>query len=380
MRQEFFKNARRIVIKVGTSVLSEGGEISAARVRSLVAGLAHLKKRSAATQLILVSSGAIGAALAFLKLKKRPSKIEELQALAAIGQPRLMQLYMDAFRAERMVPAQVLLTWQDMSSRARFENTRRTLEQLVRQGAVPIVNENDTVSTQEIEFGDNDQLSSMVASLFNADLLILLTDAEGLYSDLKAGASSRLALVEDLNAEHFALVHDEKKAHTKGGMASKLSAVQKALKAGIPCVMASGSNPKVLERLFAGEDLGTLFLPRINRLSSKKHWIAYISKSEGTLVIDDGARRALTQGGKSLLATGLVKAAGHFEAGSAVVVRDAGGKTLGKGIVNFSSTDLAQIQGRRTGDWEKVLGRPCSDEVVHRDNFVPADNLEGGAK
>lgn len=380
MRQEFFRNARRIVIKVGTSVLTENGQISSARVRALVAGLAHLKKRSASTQIILVSSGAIGSALAFLKISKRPSRIEELQALAAIGQPRLMQMYMEAFAAQSLVPAQVLLTWQDLAGRARFENTRRTLEELVRRGSVPIVNENDTVSTQEIEFGDNDQLSSMVAALFNADLLILLTDAEGLYADVKTGASSRLSLVEDLNAEHLALAKDEKKAHTKGGMTSKLSAVQKALKAGIPCVMASGAQPKVLEKLFAGEDLGTLFLPKLNRLSSKKHWIAYISKSEGTLTIDDGARRALTQSGRSLLAAGLIKAAGHFEAGSAVTIRDLEGRTLGKGIVNFSSTDLAGIRGLKTAQWEAVLGRPCSGEVVHRDNFVPAENLEGNSK
>jgi glutamate 5-kinase len=173
MRQEFFKNARRIVIKVGTSVLSHDGQLSLARVKALTSGIARLKKRSGCVQVILVSSGAIGAALAFLGLKKRPVKIEELQALAAIGQPRLMQMYMESFGTVDVVPAQVLLTWQDLASRARFENTRRTLEQLVRQGALPIVNENDTVSTQEIEFGDNDQLSSMVASLFNADLLVL---------------------------------------------------------------------------------------------------------------------------------------------------------------------------------------------------------------
>ncbi|MBP9733423.1 MAG: glutamate 5-kinase [Candidatus Omnitrophica bacterium] len=380
MRQEFFKNARRIVIKVGTSVLSHDGQLSLARVKALASGIARLKKRSGSVQVILVSSGAIGAALAFLGLKKRPVKIEELQALAAIGQPRLMQMYMESFGTVDVVPAQVLLTWQDLASRARFENTRRTLEQLVRQGALPIVNENDTVSTQEIEFGDNDQLSSMVASLFNADLLVLLTDAEGLYADMKAGASSRLPLVEDLNAEHFALVQDEKKAHTKGGMASKLGAVQKALKAGIPCVMASGAEPRILDRLFDGEDLGTLFLPKINKLSSKKHWIAYISKSEGVLVIDDGAKRALTHGGRSLLAAGLVKATGHFEAGSAVAVKDAEGQVLGKGIVNFSSTDLAQIRGHKASAWEAILGRPCSGEVLHRDNFVPAESLEGSSK
>lgn len=380
MRQEFFKNSHRIVVKVGTSVLSEGGEISVARVRALAAGLAQLKRRSPKTQIILVSSGAIGSALAFLKMKKRPAKIQELQALAAIGQPRLMQMYMDAFRSEKIVPAQVLLTWQDMASRERFENTRKTLEELVRRGVVPVVNENDTVSTQEIEFGDNDQLSSMLASLFDADLLVLLTDAEGLYADMKAGASSRLALVEDLSQEHFDLVRDERKAHTKGGMASKLTAVQRALKAGIPCVMASGADPRALEKLFAGDDLGTLFLPKINRLGSKKHWIAYISKSEGTLVIDAGARRALLQGGKSLLAPGLTRAAGHFEAGSAVTVKDTDGRTLGKGIVNFSSTDLVRIQGRRTSEWEGILGRPCSGEVMHRDNFVPAEPAEGDRK
>lgn len=373
MRQEFFKNAQRIVVKVGTSVLSKDGEISSARVRALAAGLAHLKRLSPRSQVILVSSGAIGSALAFLKMKKRPVKMEELQALAAIGQPLLMKMYMDAFTAEKMVPAQVLLTWQDLSSRPRFESTRKTLEELIRKGVVPVVNENDTVSTQEIQFGDNDQLSSMVASLFNADLLVLLTDSEGLYTDMKAGASSRLALVEDLGQEHFDLVRDEGKAHTKGGMASKLSAVQKALKAGIPCVMASGSTARVLEKLFAGDDLGTLFLPKLNSLGSKKHWIAYISKSEGTLTIDDGARKALVQGGKSLLATGLERAAGHFEAGSAVTLKSSDGRVVGKGIVNFSSTDLVQIRGRRTQEWEKILGRPCSGEVVHRDNFVSVE-------
>jgi glutamate 5-kinase len=263
------------VIKVGTSVLSQGGVISSARVRALVAGLAYLKRRSPRTQIILVSSGAIGTALSFLKIKKRPTQMRELQALAAIGQPRLMQMYMESFGAEKLVPAQVLLTWQDLASQSRFENTRNTLEELVRRGVVPIVNENDTVSTQEIEFGDNDQLSSMLASLFNADLLVLLTDAEGLYADVKAGSKSRLPLVKNLNAGHFALVRDERKAHTKGGMASKLSAVQKALKAGIPSVMASGSQPRILERLFGGEDLGTLFLPTSGKTASGKRRITH---------------------------------------------------------------------------------------------------------
>ncbi len=320
-------------------------------------------------------SGAIGCGMKLLGLKKRPQEMERLQAVAAIGQRRLMQLYEDALGERGMPTAQILLTWDDLGVRRRYQNTLKTIQEVLRYGAIPIVNENDSVSTEEIRFGDNDELSSMVAILFDADLLILLSDANGFYADFKQGAASRISMIDDLSSSIFDHAHDEKGPLTRGGMKSKLKAIERSVEAGIPCILADGRTPGVLESLFEGGDLGTIFLPKItNRKSSKKHWISYVSKSEGTLVVDQGAEEALRVKGKSLLATGIVAIQGHFEAGSAIVVKSESGKALAKGIVNFSSTDLEKIRGLRSDLWAEKLGRPCLDEVMHRDNLV----LESG--
>ena len=373
MREQFFKKVRRVVIKIGSSVLAHNRKLDTRVIESLTEDLFQLQKAYPNIQWVLVSSGAIPAGLDHLGLKKRPSEMAQLQALAAVGQPILMQAFQESFKSHRRRLAQILLTWEDLSSRVRYKNTQKTIEALVRKQVVPIINENDTVSTNEIGVGDNDQLSQMVAALFNADALVLLSDSDGFYADFKAGASSRVSMVDDLHASMFDAVRDVPKSHTRGGMRSKLNAIEKALKAGIACVLADGRTPQILSRLFSGEDRGTIFLPKIMRMTSKKHWIAYISKSEGTLVVDPGAEEAILKRGKSLLSKGIMKSLGLFEAGSSVTLKNEKKKNLGKGIINFSSQDLEKIMGLRSDEWEKRLGRPCLDEVIHRDNFVPAD-------
>lgn len=371
MRKQFFRKARRVVVKIGTSVLTEGHRFEEPRVGALATEIQRIRSSHPGIEFIVVSSGAIGCGMKLLGLKKRPREIERLQAVAAIGQRRLMQLYEDTLGTRGMPTAQILLTWDDLGVRRRYQNTLKTIQEVLKYGAIPIVNENDTVSTEEIRFGDNDELSSMVAILFDADLLILLSDANGFYADFKQGAASRISMIDDLSSSIFDHAYDQKGPLTRGGMKSKLKAIERSVEAGIPCVLADGRTPGVLEGLFEGGDLGTIFLPKItSRKSSKKHWISYVSKSEGTLVVDQGAEEALRVKGKSLLATGIVKIQGHFEAGSALVVKSESGKAFGKGIVNFSSTDLEKIRGLRSDVWAERLGRPCLDEVMHRDNLV----------
>ncbi len=371
MRERFFKNTRRLVVKIGTSDLESSGDLSNKAVERLAKDLAAVRSRNPKLEVILVSSGAIACGMKLMGLRKRPAEVSKLQALAAAGQPLLMQMYTQAFRAEGVKVAQILLTWEDLGSRKRFENTRRTLAEILAYGALPVVNENDTVATEEIQFGDNDQLSAMVAMMVGADLLIILSDANGFYADVRAGEASRIPVVDDLDASIFDAVKDSRKDFSKGGMTSKLKAVAKATSSGIPCVVAGGKEKRVLSRLFSGEDLGTVFLPKFRKASTKKRWIAYISKPEGSLTVDDGAEVAICKRGKSLLAKGIVDMKGHFKAGDAVSVENRASRVLGKGIINFSSAELEKIKGLDSNRWSGVLGRPCMDEVMHRDNFVP---------
>ncbi len=375
MRKQFLDKARRIVIKVGTSVIADRRFFDEKLIAKLAKDLLAVLKPRENLQIIIVSSGAIGAGMRLLGLKKRPQDIAKLQAIAAVGQRRLMQLYDDAFKDARLHTAQMLLTWEDLGDRKRYQNTKRTLDELLKLGCLPIINENDTVATEEIQFGDNDQLSAMTAILFNADLLIMLQDSDGLYADFKAGKSSRISLVDDLSASILAAARDLKKTYSKGGMKSKLTAVQKAVDAGIPCLLANGRNGKVFTEIFEGQDLGTLFLPKIRGSSSKKHWIQHISRAEGTLVVDSGAQEAVMRKGKSLLSKGIIHVIGHFDEGSTVLLKSENGKCLGKGIINFSSSDLEKIRGMNSKEWSKALGRPCMDEVLHRDNFVKEKDL-----
>lgn len=369
MRRQFFDNAKRLVIKIGTSVIAAERELDRAVVQALARDVSGILGGNPDLRIVLVTSGAIAAGMKILGISKRPREIEKLQALAAVGQRHLMQVYDAAFNAHGIVTSQILLTWDDLGNAKRYANTRRTLEELFKYRALPVINENDTVATEEIQFGDNDQLSAMAAMLIEADLLIILSDSNGLYADYKAGQSSRIPMVDDLSASVLDSVKDSKKEYSKGGMSSKLAAVGKAVGAGIPCILADGGEDRVLSRLFDGEDLGTIFLPKMRKVPSKKNWIAYVSKPEGTLVVDEGAEAAMLKKGKSLLSKGIVRITGHFKPGDPVAVMSRSNKMLGKGIVNFSSSELEKIKGLDSDRWSKILGRACMDEVMHRDNF-----------
>lgn len=370
MRKELFSNARKIIIKVGTSTMLKDRCFDAASVKRIATEISNIAAAYPDKKFVIVSSGAIGLGMKILLKKTRPKDLSELQALAALGQPQLMKIYSNAFTKNNQHGCQVLLTWNDFSNRKYYLKTKKALEAMLAAKMIPVINENDTVATEEIEFGDNDQLSSLVALMFNADLHILLTDSNGLYSDYSQGEASRMSMVADLNSNILKWVYEAPGKHTKGGMRSKLLAIDKSLSGSIPCVLASGCQRGVLRKLFDGKDVGTVFTPKIKTMSSKKHWIANLNKCEGEIVVDEGASNAILHQGRSLLASGIVSVNGHFQAGSTIMLKNLSSEKLGKGISNFTSTDIQKIRGSKTSSWRVLLGHPCPDEIMHRDNFV----------
>lgn len=363
--------ARRIVVKVGSGLVTTVGEgpssESIARLAADLAALVHERREVA-----LVSSGAIVTGVARLGLKGRPQSIPEKQAAAAVGQSALMWEYEQAFKKHGIPVGQVLLTGQDISDRARYLNARNTLLALLAYGVLPVVNENDTVAVDEIKVGDNDNLAALVAHLIDADLLVLLTDVDGLYTgdprrDPKA---RRLEAVEAVTDEISRMVFDATAAVSVGGMGTKLEAAQKAGASGIPMVIASGREAGVLPRLLKGEPVGTYFQPRNDRLAARKRWIAFAVPPQGRLTVDAGAKKALTERGTSLLPSGLVEVDGEFHAGDVVALALKGGAEFARGLVNYDAVELRRIRGVKTRDIEKVLGYRGLDEVIHRDNLV----------
>jgi glutamate 5-kinase len=322
---------------------------------------------------MLVSSGAIAAGLAKLGLKKTKGMPLSLkQAAAAVGQSSLMWAYEKTFASHGLKVAQVLLTREDLSNRTRFLNARNTLQTLLDYGVIPVINENDTVSVDEIKFGDNDNLSGMVAHLSDADLLVILSDIDGLYTaDPKFDPSAELIpLVEKITAEVERGAGDAQTQVGTGGMRSKLMTAKKVGAIGVPMVIVNGKKNGVLPALFEGKDVGTLFLPRPEKLESRKHWIAYTVCSSGRLVVDNGARDALIQKGKSLLPGGVVKVEGNFKMGDCVSCADLDGSIFARGLSKYSSIDLDRIKGLKTSQIVSVLGHKDYDEVIHRDDLV----------
>jgi glutamate 5-kinase len=320
-----------------------------------------------------VTSGAIATGMARLALSRRPRSIPEKQAAAAVGQSALMRHYEVAFKRHGLAVGQVLLTAQDIGDRARYLNARNTLLALLRFGVLPIVNENDTVAVEEIKVGDNDNLSALVASLVEADLLVLLTDVDGLYTaDPAVDRDARkLDMVDAVTDDIAGLVWQGSGAGSVGGMATKLQAAQKAAAAGVPMVIANGRTERVLARLIGGEPLGTFFTPRTDRPGARKRWIAFAVPPQGRLTVDAGAVQALTLGGKSLLPSGVVQVDGDFAAGEVVaVVTQEGGREFARGLVNFDAPELRRISGAKTREIEIRLGYKSFDEVIHRDNLV----------
>jgi len=362
---------RTLVVKVGTGLVTDPGLGAApARIEALAAGIAAVRE---GRRVVLVTSGAIATGMARLGLAERPRGIPDKQAAAAVGQSVLMWHYEAAFRRHGIAVGQVLLTAQDIGDRARYLNAKNTLVALLRFGVLPIVNENDTVAVEEIKVGDNDNLSALVASLLDADLLVLLTDVDGLYTDDPAvnARARKLDTVDEVTDDITRLARDRADGASVGGMATKLQAAKKAAAAGVPMIIASGREPGVLERLLAGAPVGTYFAPKADRLAARKRWIAFAVAPQGRLTVDAGARAALTQHGKSLLPSGVVDVEGDFASGEVVAVLErAGGREFARGVVNFDAAELRKIRGVKTRDIEARLGYRSFDEVIHRDNLV----------
>lgn len=355
--REALSEARRVVVKVGSRALMEDG----GRFASLAAQIAA--ERAAGRQIVLVSSGAIGLGRARLGMGERPRDMPRLQAAAAVGQSRLVRRWEDAFEAHGAAVAQVLLTHADLTDRDRYLNARHALDALLDLGAVPVINENDTVSVEEIRFGDNDQLAAMVATLVGADLLILLTDVEGVLDD----EGERLATVRDVD-EVTGFLRASADDVGSGGMASKLEAARRATRRGVPVVIARAAREGLLRDVLAGEDVGTLVLPQGAKLPSRKHWIAYTLRPRGEVLVDAGAAQAL-RGGASLLPAGVVGVRGDFEPGDAVRLVGPTGE-IARGLTRYGTLDVARLAGARSPDVEGRLGRAGSGVLVHRDDLV----------
>jgi glutamate 5-kinase len=366
------KNKKRIVIKIGSSILSkEGTGLHPARFKSLVAQVAQLMERK--VKVILVSSGAIAAGMHRLGLARQPVVIPQKQAIAAAGQTALMHEYEKAFAKHGLFAAQILLTRDDLTNRRRFLNARHAITELLRWNIVPIINENDTVAVHEIKVGDNDNLSALVTNLVESDLLMILTDIDGVYDvDPRVDSrAQRIRLIENIDDKMKKAGGDTLRAGSTGGMRTKLEAGEKAAHYGVATLILDGKEPKVIARALAGEDLGTLILPRIeNRLSARKHWLAYTLQAAGSLVVDAGAREALCLKGKSLLPSGIRDCEGHFSVGDPVDLSLEGEKPFARGLTGYSSEELRKIMGHKSGEIEKILGYKYFDEVVHRDDLV----------
>lgn len=356
------------MVKVGTSTLSRSsGRVDPAYISSLTGQIAALTRKG--HKVILVTSGAIGAGIEALGLPARPKDIGSLQACAAIGQGRIMKHYQQSFRRRGIHAAQILLTRDDFADRKRFLNAKNTMLTLMyRMGAVPVINENDTIATEEIKFGDNDRLSAMVASLVSASTLVLLTDVDGLYSpeDKKV-----IPIVAKINAEIERMVRPAKGRWGVGGMASKLAAARIAMRGGTTCIIANGGVPRILLKIAGNEPVGTTFMAAKVRQKAKKSWLAFAPKPRGVIIVDAGARNAIEDRKTSLLAAGIRGAKGYFLPGDVVDIAGPGGVPFARGMAAYSSDDIGRIKGRKSAEVARMFGRErVCDEVVHRDNMV----------
>lgn len=351
---------------MGTKVITaKDRTLDTDRMKSLVTQIADIVSNG--VDVILVTSGAIGAGLSLLGLKKRPADLASLQATAAIGQNRLMQLYSEFFKPFKLRVGQILLTQEDFNDRARYINIKHTINTLLKYEAVPVINENDTVATEEIKCGDNDRLSSLVADICQADLLVLLTDVDGLLD--KDGAVIRE--VREINSQVLKLGGKSHCDLGTGGMATKLQAARTVMQAGMDCVIANGKEKDIIAKVVCGcEGVGTIFRAGERNILAKKRWIAFSSRAKGAICVDGGAQAALCQKNKSLLASGIIDVSGNFQSGDVIIVKSKKGDEIARGVTNYSSRDLSRIKGLKTGDFKAILGADVPDEVIHKDNLV----------
>jgi glutamate 5-kinase len=372
-RRKSLAGARRIVVKIGSRVLvQKNGRPDTARVRALVKDLALIRRDG--RDVVVVSSGAIGTGMQALGMKTRPTSLPDLQMAAAVGQTRLMANYDKLFSAEKCRIGQVLLTHADLKDRVRHLNARNTMMNLLRHRIIPIVNENDVVAVDEIRFGDNDLLAALVALLIEADLLILLTTVDGFQAPGKGGRGRRVSILNGVTAGDLSHAQGKGGEISTGGMASKLQAANLVAQVSAPVIIANGRSPGILRQVLGGKDVGTLIAGEEKTqeaiLAGRKRWIAFFNKAQGTLLVDDGAREAIENKGRSLLPIGIRQVEGHFPAGAVVNVRTTQGVLFACGVVDYSSDQIRKIQGHRTDEIAEILGSKDYDDVIHRDNMV----------
>ena len=381
LRQEIATSVKTLVVKVGTTVLTcQDGTLDQKQIARLAEELHRLIKSG--RQVVLVSSGAVGAGMRQLGLHQRPTDLAKLQAVAAVGQAKLIEVYDRTLRKHGRHAAQVLLTADDLNDRTRYLNVRNTILALLQYGAVPIINENDTVSVDELitagandqtttTFGDNDHLAALVTNLIRAPLLIILSNVDGLYDgDPSDPASKLVSTVTHVDESVLAYVRDSATGLSKGGMASKLAAARIAAMAGENVIIAGGRNDDVLARIIEGQPLGTLILAHGKSISPRKRWIGFSAQPRGRVILDAGARRAIEERGSSLLAIGIVEAEGDFDKGDVVSLCDTAGHEFARGLSNYPADEIQRIKGLQTDRIAQVLGHCRYDEVVHRDNMT----------
>lgn len=363
-----------LVVKIGTALLSGQRAFDGRVMEAVVKEICRIK-RVHDVNVVIVTSGAVGCGMNTLGMTERPADLRYKQAVSAVGQATLMHYYETLFQTwgEGLRTAQVLLSWADLANRRSYLNVRNTLQTLfAMQRIIPVVNENDSTAVDELRFGDNDTLAAKIAAKLSADLLVILTDVDGLY-DKNPREHPDAALLREVAAVTPELEAQAGGAGTvasTGGMQTKLAAVKIASAAGVPVILANGHTPEILHGVLEGSAPRTLFLPSVSVLSHRKRWIAFGQSVQGTLRVDDGARRALAEEGRSLLPAGVASVEGDFDVGAAVRIVDAAGAELARALTNYSSADIRRIQGRRTSEIAEILGRKDYDEVVHRDNLV----------
>ena len=361
---------RRCVVKIGSALLTAtGADINTTGIGEWGRQIAGLRQHG--IEVVIVTSGSIAAGMQRMCLKQRPHALHDLQAMAAIGQMGLIQAYEAAFQVYDLHTAQVLLTHDDLANRQRYLNARSTLRSLLALGVIPVVNENDTVASDEIRFGDNDTLAALVANLIEADTLVILTDQAGLY-DKDPRTNSDARLIDYGMADDPALRQCAGGSGVlgRGGMQTKLAAAAKAARSGAATVIASGHEPDVLLRLFSGTDLGTYLAPSQGRLAARKQWLAGQLQARGTLVLDAGAVQVLRDAGRSLLPVGVKQVEGEFARGEIVLCRSLDGEVVARGLVNYSADEARRIMGQASDQIETILGYVDEPELIHRDNMV----------
>jgi glutamate 5-kinase len=376
-RKVCFECAKRIVVKVGSGVLTEDNGLNLKALRSISRQICQLADRG--LEIILVSSGAMASGIKKIGLSKRPDEIPKRQAVAAVGQAGLIMEYEKSFARYNKKVAQILLTGDDLVNRKRYLNARNTLCTLLSWQVIPIINENDTVVVEEIKFGDNDNLSAMITLLMDADILINLTDIDGLYTkDPRKDQNAELiSVVTTIKKDIEKYASDIPGALGTGGMLSKIIAAKKVTAAGIPMLIAAGEKHDILIKLFAGKEHGTFFIPKKEKLANRKCWIAFTLKPKGTIMIDDGAAAAILKSGKSLLPSGIVRVDGEFSVGAAVEFRrKSNDEILGTGLVNYCASDIRKIMGLKSRKIKKYLGHKSYDEVIHRNNLAITCDLK----